>query len=116
MDVDYEADLLDKLDKNEQLWEALAPHAEAGAEFKLDFFFYADSRAGNAGLLLKLDEFGYRAKSERRGLLNRLWAVTGATPPMQLTRSIVDDWTRQMVDIAAACDAQFDGWGTALPE
>lgn len=116
MNIDYDADLADKLTHNDQLWDALAAHAEAGAEFNLDFFFYADSKAGNAGLLLKLDELGYRAKSERRGgLLNRMWAVTGSTPPMALTRAKIDDWTRDMVDVARSCDAHFDGWGTALP-
>lgn len=115
MDIDYEADLADKLAKNEQLWEALAPRAEAGVEFNLVFFFYADSKAGNACLLLKLNEVGYRAKSERRGgLFGRTWAVTGSTPPMGLSRDGVDIWTRHMVAVARACDAQFDGWGTAL--
>ncbi len=116
MNIDYEADLADKLARNTELWEMLASHAAAGVAFNLDFFFYADSKVGGESLQMELSALGYQATSERSGTFrNRLWAVTGSTPPMTLTRSEIDEWTRRMVDIARRCQSQFDGWGTALP-
>ena len=114
--IDYDADLADKLAKNEQLWAMLAEHAEAGAPFILDFFFYAFSKSASSCLLLKLQDAEYQTSSERRGSpFNRVWAVKGSTDPMTLTKPYLDQWTRSMVEIARSCEAQFDGWGAALP-
>ncbi len=116
MNLDYEADLADKLAKNVRVWEMLAPHAEAGSQFELDFFFYADSKEGSERVVGELRSLGYQVETKRRGtVFNRVWAITGSTPAMALTGPGVDAWTRRMVDVARLGDAQFDGWGTALP-
>jgi hypothetical protein len=116
MDIDYDADLADKLTRNTELWAMLAPHAEAGARFELDFFFYADSRAGNQRVVEQLESLGYRVKTARRGTpFNRIWAIAGSTPAVPLSRASIDEWTASMVEVARAGAAQFDGWGTALP-
>ncbi len=116
MDIDYDADLQDKLSKNQHLWEMLAPHADSGAEFNLDYFFYTDSKEAAACLAAALNELGYPAATEKQGfILRRMWLVKGTTDAMSLTRAGVDHWTYQMVEIARKCGAHFDGWGAALP-
>lgn len=115
MHIDYEADLAKKLSRNAELWKALEPHAIAGAEFTLDFLFYADSKAGSQQLVDELGALGYRATSSRVSKLRRRWPVIGSSPPMTLTKAEIDDWTRSMVDVARRCASEFDGWGTGLP-
>ena len=116
MDIDYDADLQDKLSKNQHLWEMLAAHAEAGAQFKLDYFFYSDSKEAAACLSSSLSELGYASATDKQGsLLKRMWLVKGTTEAMSLTQAGVDEWTHQMVGIARKCGAHFDGWGAELP-
>lgn len=116
MDIDYEADLRDKLSKNQHLWDMLEPHAATGAEFRLDYFFYAESKEVAHDLASALSDLGYSSSVKKEGsVLRRIWLTKGATPPMTLTRSGIDEWTRQMVDVARNCGAHFDGWGAALP-
>ncbi len=116
MEIDYEADLLDKLSKNGPLWDMLEPHAATGAEFSLDYFFYAQSKEVARSVASALSDFGYSSSVRKEGsVLKRIWLTRGATPPMTLTRSGIDEWTRQMVDVARMCGAHFDGWGAALP-
>lgn len=116
MDIDYDADLDDKLAKNQQLWEMLAPQAEAGAEFNLDFFFYSDTKEAAQSLVEALSDLGHVATSEKRGsILKRVWLVRGTTDPMPLTKAGIDNWTHQMVAVSRRSGAYFDGWGAALP-
>lgn len=116
MDVDYESDLVAKLARNSELWEILAPHAINGATFSLEFFFYADSKPNSQRLQHELKSLDYRVTVERQGTFrNRLWAVIGSTPPITLTRPVVDEWTGQMLEVARRCESMFDGWGTELP-
>ena len=116
MDIDYDVDLQDKLLKNEQLWEMLAPHAMAGVEFNLDYFFYTDAKEAAACLSSSLSELGHASATDKQGsVLKRMWLVKGTTGAMSLTQAGVDEWTGQMVGIAQKCGAHFDGWGAALP-
>ena len=116
MNIDYDAELQDKLDKNQHLWEMLRPQAEAGAQFNLDLFFYADSKEAAGCVVSALSELGYETSVKKQGsVLRRMWLTRGTTPPTELTRSGIDKWTRQMVDIARNCSSHFDGWGAQLP-
>ena len=117
MDIDYDSDLIDKLAKNDELWKLIEPHATNGAVFNLDFFFYADAKGAADQTAAQLKQLGYDVKSTKEGtLFNRLWAITGSTPPMSLSREGIDEWTRSMIEVARAASTQFDGWGTALPQ
>ena len=116
MDIDYDADLQDKLAKNLHLWEMLAPRAEAGAQFNLDFFFYSDTKEAAASLVAALADLGHLATTKKQGsLFKRVWLVRGTTDAMSLTRAGVDEWTYQMVAISRRSGVYFDGWGAALP-
>ena len=93
----------------------IEPHAAAGAEFTLDFFFYADSKVHSQQIVEELAALGYQATSNRESRLRRRWSVIGSSSPITLTKAQIDDWTRTMVDVARRCASEFDGWGTALP-
>ncbi len=107
---------------NLEIWHQLQRHGVTpGTPLTPDVNFWARSGAEAEDLAVHLrDGFGYHVRVEvvKRGFLRRrhLWAVEASTPPMTLNPDAIDAWTDRMVEVAAQHGAEFDGWGTEIPE
>jgi regulator of RNase E activity RraB len=106
---------------NLQVWQQLQQHGVTpGTLLTPDAHFWARTGAEAEELAVHLrDGLGYRVEVDviKQGLLRRrhVWSVQGTTPPRTLNPDAIDAWTDEMVEVAAAHGAEFDGWGTEVP-
>lgn len=83
-------------------------------EFKMEFFFHADSRRKASALAGDLEEVGCQVEQERSGTDERLIVVVGWTPPMAMTPTALKTWTERMCRLGYERDCRFDGWEETL--
>jgi hypothetical protein len=83
-------------------------------EFKLEFFFHTNSRRKAMALAGDLEELGCQTELQRSTTDESLSIVTGWTPPLAMTHTILRVWSERMCRLGFERDCKFDGWGTML--
>lgn len=83
-------------------------------DLKMEFFFRTDTRRKALALCGDLEEVGCRVEQERSATGDGLIFVTGWTPPMSMTYTVLEMWTERMCRLGYQHDCRFDGWGSTL--
>jgi hypothetical protein len=83
-------------------------------QFKLEYFFHTDSRRKASALAGDLEMHGCQAEQQRSAADERLSVVTGWTPPLAMSHTILQTWTERMCRLGFEHDCKFDGWGATL--
>ena len=81
-------------------------------QFKLEYFFHTDSTRKASALTGDLEELGCQAEQQRSAADERLSIITGWTPPLTMSHTILQVWTERMCRLGFERDCKFDGWGT----
>ena len=80
-----------------------------------EFFFYADSENAAANLAVAWHRLGYTVyEVAAPGLASDKYSVIGNTPPRETEVKKIDEWCKQMMQLARENDCLFDGWGTLI--
>jgi regulator of RNase E activity RraB len=83
-----------------------------GATLRLEYFFYANTKANGEVLMAALLAKGYSSECHRAADGSGLFCITGWTAPIAVLDDPVIEWTAEMCRLGFAHDAEFDGWGT----
>ena len=83
-------------------------------DLKMEFFFRTDTRRKAMALAGDLEEVGCHTEQERSTADEQLIVITGRTPPMIMTHTVLKMWTERMCRLGYQRDCRFDGWGTTL--
>ena len=83
-----------------------------GAMLRLEYFFYAKSKANGEALRDVLMAKGYSSECRPSAGWGRFFCVTGWTTPIAVVDDPIVTWTAEMCRLGFAHDAEFDGWGT----
>ena len=81
--------------------------------FRLEFFFYTDSKRKAATLASELDALGYEVECRPSPTDETQVLITGWTTPMPMAEVMVNDWSMHMCQLGFRYDCRFDGWGSA---
>ncbi len=80
-----------------------------------EFFFYADTEDAAANLSIALHQLGYiiyeRINPNKKSFK---YAVVGYTTPLATEEDKMNNWCKQMEQLALEYDCEFDGWGTLI--
>ena len=90
-------------------------NASFGIEFRerqcFDCFFYADRQDDSSNLAIELHKLGYEVDVHKDpGMRN--WSIVGTTPEMSTDLDSVGEWSEEILKLAKANRAVFDGWGS----
>ena len=111
--ADHEQNLTAQVNMTPQTIEQLRRiGVGAGAELRLEFFFYTDTEEKAASLATALNALGYDAASDYAAIADGTFVVTGWTTKLKMDTAIVVKWTGEMCSLGYSHDAEFDGWGT----
>lgn len=87
-----------------------------GLEFKgrqcFDCFFFANNENDANNLAIELHNLGYEVdmhENEEPGKYR--WSITGTTMEIDSSEENIARWSEEMVKLAKAHRAEFDGWG-----
>ena len=110
-------DLRHNLKLNEALWQRWLDFGiTPGAEFEIEFHFYAAKENSANALIAGLEKTGLSAKKKVRRTLFVIkgWAIT---VPMSRpwTLELLNDQTRQFCRLADMLRLDFDGCGAYMP-
>ena len=83
-----------------------------GARLRLEYFFYAASRANGEGLARALVDKGYSSECRPAADGSSLFCITGWSVPFAIDQGTAVAWTNDMCGLGYDHDCEFDGWGT----
>ncbi len=83
-----------------------------GAALRLEYFFYAKSKASGEALKAELQGKGYTSECRSSADGSKLFYITGWSTPIVMSEEPVVGWTAEMCRLGFAHDVEFDGWGT----
>lgn len=84
-----------------------------GTTLRLEYSFYATSKANGEALMSALRGKGYSAECQPAADGSGLFCITGWSTPIAMHDEPVVGWTDEMCRLGLEHDAEFDGWGTS---
>jgi len=79
---------------------------------RIEYFFYTNTESKAQALAGDLRQLGYDVGVCPSAHDKRIILVTGWSVPLPMSEQRVGGWTREMCELAAKHDCDFDGWGT----
>lgn len=100
-------------------WKSIEALQKFNKAFKhtqpFEFFFYADTEDAATNLSIALHQLGYIIhKSDNHNKKSFKYAVVGSTTPLETDEDKMNDWCKQMEQLALEYNCEFDGWGTLI--
>jgi len=96
------------------LLEALVKHGiNEKSSYSLRFYFYTNSDKKAKGLVAELGKLKYQLDTLSKNSRGEI-SVKGLSTPVEISKSVLEDWVKQMLNTGYKHDCEFDGFEVAV--